>query len=87
MSLTLNTHTVDLDLDVAAIGNWKSDLGLTYMNQVNDNRFDLGLSPLIPNYDNYSFGGHFITRFVQPKYELEFGIRHDIRHYQIRTFG
>ncbi len=86
LALTLNTHSLDLDLDINARGNWKSDAGLTYMNQVNDNRFDLGVTPLIPNYDNYTFGGHFITRFVQTKYELEFGLRHDFKHYQIRKF-
>ncbi len=84
LALTLDTHTFDLDLDVVPIGNWKSDVGLSFMSQVNDNRFDLGISPLIPNFDNYTIGGHFITRFVQPKYELEFGLRQDFKHYQIR---
>lgn len=86
LSLALITHTVDLDLDLEPMGNWKSDVGISYINQVNENGADLGISPLIPNYDNYTIGAHFITRYVQDKFELELGIRHDYKYFQIRTF-
>jgi iron complex outermembrane recepter protein len=86
LSLSLITHTIDLDLDLVPMGNWKSDVGISYINQVNENGTDLGVSPLIPNYDNYTIGGYFITRYVQNKFELELGVRHDIQQYQIRKF-
>lgn len=86
LSLSLITHTVDLDLELVPMGSWKSDVGFSYINQVNENGTNLGISPLIPNYDNYTVGAHFITRYVQNKFELEFGIRHDIKHFQIRKF-
>jgi len=86
LSLSLITHTMDLDLDLVPMGNWKSDVGISYINQVNENGSDLGVSPLIPNYDNYTVGAHFITRYVQNKFELELGIRHDFKYFQIRKY-
>ena len=86
LSLELATHTVDLDLDLAPMGRWKGDIGVSLMYQLNENVPGTGIRPLIPHFENYTVGGHLIERYVQEKYELEFGIRYDFKHYLVKKF-
>lgn len=84
--LDLYTHTVDLDLDMDHIGNWKWDVGASFMYQNNENNPETGIRPLIPDFENTTGGAHVIGRFIQPNYELEAGARYDFKHYLIKRF-
>jgi iron complex outermembrane receptor protein len=86
LSLDLTTHTMELDLDVAPIGKWKGDIGASFLIQANNNLAETGIRPLIPNFDNMTAGFHVIGRYVQERYELEFGLRYDYKRYLIKKF-
>ncbi len=86
LSLDLITHTLELDLDLAPIGKWKGDVGASFMVQANENSSETGIRPLIPNFDNVTAGFHAIGRYVESRYELEFGLRYDYKHYLVRKF-
>lgn len=86
LSLDLYTHTVDLDLDMDHIGNWKWDVGASFMYQNNENNPETGIRPLIPDFENWVAGAHVIGRFIQTNYELEAGARYDYRHYLVKRF-
>ena len=86
LSLELATHTVDLDLDLLPIGRWKGDVGVSLMYQLNENVPGTGIRPLIPDFENFTVGGHLIERYVREKYELEFGVRYDFKHYLVKKF-
>lgn len=86
LSLDLYTHTVDLDLDMDHIGNWKWDIGASFMYQNNENDSETGIRPLIPDFENWVAGAHVIGRYIRPTYELEAGARYDFRHYLIKRF-
>lgn len=86
LSLDLVTHTLDVDLDMSVKGNWKWDVGASFLYQTNVNNPETGIRPLIPNFENWTAGAHLIGRFIKPKYELEFGGRYDFRHYLIKRF-
>lgn len=86
LSLDLFTHTVDFDLDMASMDNWKWDVGSSFMYQNNENNPETGIRPLIPDFENWTAGAHVISRYIQPSYELEAGARYDFRHYLIKRF-
>lgn len=86
LSLDLITHTLELDLDVNPIGRWKGDIGASFLIQANNNLAETGIRPLIPNFDNMTAGFHVIGRYVQERYELEFGLRYDYKQYLIKKF-
>ncbi|MBO6495424.1 MAG: TonB-dependent receptor [Roseivirga sp.] len=86
LSLDLYTHTLDLDFDMRHRGNWKWDVGASFMYQNNENDSETGIRPLIPDFENWVAGAHLIARFIKPSYELEAGARYDFRHYLIKRF-
>lgn len=86
LSLDLVTHTLDVDLDMAIRGNWKWDIGASFLYQVNENNPETGIRPLIPDFENWTAGAHLIGRFIKSTYELEFGVRYDYRHYLVKRF-
>ena len=86
LSLDLATHTIELDLDVAPMGKWKSDIGASFMYQNNENDPETGIRPLIPDFEVWTAGAHLITRYVEDRYELEFGLRYDFKHYLVKRF-
>ncbi len=86
LSLDLYTHTVDLDLDMEHKGNWKWDVGASFMYQNNENNPETGVRPLIPDFENLTAGAHLISRYIQPNFELEAGLRYDFKHYLIKRF-
>ncbi|MCE7994066.1 MAG: TonB-dependent receptor [Roseivirga sp.] len=86
LSLDLITHTLELDLDLAPMGKWKGDIGASFLMQANENATETGIRPLIPNFDNLTAGFHVIGRYVEDKYELEFGLRYDYKHYLVKKF-
>lgn len=86
LSLDLVTHTLELDMDLAPMGKWKGDVGASFLVQANENDSETGIRPLIPNFDNLTAGFHVIGRYVETRYELEFGLRYDFKHYLVRKF-
>lgn len=86
LSLDLITHTLELDLDLAPLGKWKGDVGASFLMQANENSAETGVRPLIPNFDNLTAGFHAIGRYVETRYELEFGLRYDFKHYLVKKF-
>lgn len=86
LSLDLVTHTVDFDLDMVPMGNWKWDVGTSFMYQNNENDSETGIRPLIPDFENVTAGAHVISRYVREDYELEAGVRYDYRYYLIKRF-
>ncbi|GAB5522591.1 MAG: TonB-dependent receptor [Roseivirga sp.] len=86
LSLDLVTHTLELDMDLAPMGKWKGDVGASFLMQANENDSETGIRPLIPNFDNLTAGFHVIGRYVETRYELEFGLRYDFKHYLVRKF-
>lgn len=86
LSLGLNTHTLDIDLDKSVKGNWKWDVGASFMHQSNENDTETGIRPLIPNFTNITAGAHVISRYVRSSFELEIGARYDFKHYLIKRF-
>ncbi len=87
LSLNLVTHTIDLDLDMVARGNWKWDVGASFMYQNNENDSETGVRPLIPDFENLTAGGHLIGRYILPNLEFEFGARYDYRYYLVKRFN
>ncbi|WP_421977350.1 TonB-dependent receptor [Roseivirga seohaensis] len=86
LSLELITHTVELDLDMKPIGDFKGDIGASFLFQGNSNDSETGIKPLIPNFDNWTVGVHGIWRYIQNSYELEAGVRYDYKHYLVKRF-
>lgn len=87
LSLDLVTHTVDFDLDMYAKGNWKWDVGASFMYQNNENNPETGVRPLIPDFENITAGAHLIGRYILPSIEFEFGARYDHRYYLVKRFN
>lgn len=86
LSLDLITHTLELDLDLSPMGKWKGDIGTSFLMQANENAPETGIRPLIPNFDNLTAGFHVIGRYVEDRYEFEFGLRYDYKHYLVKKF-
>ncbi|MHA7099358.1 TonB-dependent receptor [Roseivirga pacifica] len=86
LSLDLYTHTVELDLNFTAGEYWRGDAGFSFMYQNNENNPETGIRPLIPDFENWTGGAHGIMRYVRDKYELEAGVRYDMKHYLVKRF-
>lgn len=79
ISLDIFTHTLDLVVEQHAIGRFKGEFGVNSMYQRNKNNAGTNASFLIPDYKNFGIGAFVIEKYVQPKWELEAGIRYDFR--------
>ncbi|PKQ67069.1 TonB-dependent receptor [Raineya orbicola] len=86
LSLQLQTHTFDAVLEHHAWKNFQGSLGASTLWQDNYNVPGTGITPLLPNFTNFSQGIFWVERFVKPTYELEWGLRYDFRHTEVRTF-
>ncbi|MGW8121715.1 TonB-dependent receptor [Roseivirga echinicomitans] len=86
LSLELITHTLELDLDMKPMGDFKADIGASFLFQGNSNDPETGIMPLIPNFDNWTAGVHAIWRYIKDQYELEAGVRYDFKHYLVKRF-
>lgn len=86
LSLDLYTHTIELDLNFTMGEYWRGDAGFSFMYQNNENNPETGIRPLIPDFENWTGGMHGIMRYVREKYELEAGIRYDMKHYLVKRF-
>ncbi len=85
LSLQLQTHTLDAILEHHAWKNFRGSLGLNILWQDNYNVPGTGITPLLPNFTNFSQGLFWIERFVKPAYEIEWGLRYDFRHTEVQA--
>ena len=65
---------------------WKGSIGLTGSYNRNRNVPGTGTKPLIPWYNNLEAGLFWVEKWLQEKYELEFGLRYDHRYLKAKTF-
>ncbi len=81
MDLVLSTQTIDAAYHISHSNYLKGTWGVNGMLQVNNNTPGTGTTPLIPNFDSYTFGAYAVERFVKERYELEAGIRYDLKYF------
>lgn len=87
LDLELFTNTLDLSYDHAARKHWNGSVGISVMQQTNNNIPGTGVTPLIPNYDMYNLGVFAIERFTKGHLELEGGVRYDYRYVDVARFN
>ncbi len=76
----LQTHTVDVNATYFDGRKWKAILGMNGLYQHNRNVAGTLTTPLIPDYVSNALGAYAIGRLVQHRYELEAGLRYDIKN-------
>lgn len=84
LNLTLNTQTLNLNLDQKQIGNFTGQVGLDGIYQ--DNFFKNGDRLFIPAYKSYGGGAYAVERWRQDHWTIEGGLRFDDRHYDVVNF-
>ncbi|GAB4124308.1 MAG: TonB-dependent receptor [Raineya sp.] len=86
LSLLLQTHTFDAVLEHHAWRDFRGSFGINTLFQTNYNIPETGIIPLLPDFTNFTQGVFWIEKFIQKNYEIEWGLRYDYRHTQVRTF-
>lgn len=59
-------------------GAWRSEIGGQYSAVDNRNQAGTGITPLIPNYTEYSYGSYAVQRYKRGALTLEGGVRLDL---------
>ncbi|MDN3670578.1 TonB-dependent receptor [Echinicola jeungdonensis] len=80
LDLELFSNTFDFSYDHPVKDHWNGSIGLSVLQQVNNNIPGTGVTPLIPNYDLINLGVYAIEKFTKGHVELEGGIRYDYRY-------
>ena len=86
LSLLLQTHTFDAVLEHHAWRDFRGSFGINTLSQTNYNLPETGIIPLLPDFSNFTQGLFWIEKFIKKNYEIEWGLRYDYRHTQVRTF-
>jgi iron complex outermembrane receptor protein len=81
LNLTLNTQTLNLNLDHKAIGNIKGQVGIDGIYQ--HNTFRNGDRLFIPTYNSLGGAAYLIERYSKSNWTIEGGIRYDQRWYEM----
>ena len=81
LNLTLNTQTVNLNLDHRRIGNLSGQIGIDGIYQ--ENFFKPGDRLFIPNYQSLGGGAYLIERYTFGKFTAEGGLRYDWRWFEV----
>lgn len=81
LNLTLNTQTLNLNLDHKPLGNVKGQVGLDGIYQ--ENFSAAGDRLFIPNYRSLGIAGYAIERWQHNQWTLEAGLRYDYRNYDV----
>lgn len=81
LNLTLNTQTLNLNLDLRQQGAFSTQLGIDGIYQQNFIRD--GDRPFIPNYNGYGAAAYAIERWKGAGWNLEAGLRYDQRLYDM----
>lgn len=79
--MVLNTQSLDILLKGA-----QSTYGAQALLQVNNNTPGTGTTPIIPNFDSYSFGMFGIRHFNIKRLRFELGLRYDLKHLDIAGY-
>ena len=87
LDLTLKTHTLDVMLDHRPIKDFIGAVGISGLYQ--NNRWDpeTGRDPIIPWFNQYNIGVFLIERLVKDRWELETGIRYDLKYLDAKIFN
>lgn len=78
LDLVLQTQAADIHWKNNYNRKWKSQIGVSTEYQSNHSAPGTGVTPLIPNYKNIGAGLYAIQNYIQPRYELEAGLRYDL---------
>lgn len=81
LNLTLNTQTLNLNLDHRAFGPITGSVGVDGMYQ--DNFFRDGDRLFIPNYSSMGGAAYWIERYRHKNWTLEGGLRYDYKWYDV----
>lgn len=81
LNLTLNTQTLDLNLEHKQIGKLNGQAGINGIYQAN--YFQPGDRLFIPNYASTGWAGYVIERYKQNANTWELGLRYDDRSYDM----
>lgn len=81
LNLTLQTHTLNVNLDHKKLSGLNGQVGLDMIAQ--DNRFRNGDRIFIPTYESRGGAGYLIERYRIGNINLEAGLRYDMRWYGV----
>ncbi|MCD6064520.1 MAG: TonB dependent receptor, partial [Flavipsychrobacter sp.] len=81
LNLTLNTQTLNLNLDHKALGGIKGQVGVDGIYQTNT--FQNGDRLFIPTYSSLGGAAYLIERYSKNNWTLEAGVRYDNRWYEM----
>jgi Outer membrane receptor proteins, mostly Fe transport len=81
LNLTLNTQTLNINLDHKPIGAIKGQIGIDGIMQIN--RFENGDRVFIPSYNSQGAAAYLIERYAVKKWKFEAGLRYDYRDYEM----
>lgn len=81
LNLTLNTQTLNLNLDHKKFKNISGQVGIDGMYQ--HNTFKNGDRVFIPSYYALGFAAYAIERYTKGKWALETGLRFDYKHFEM----
>ncbi|GGF45252.1 TonB-dependent receptor [Echinicola rosea] len=79
LDLELFTNTIDVSYEHTSNENWNGSIGVSALQQANNNIPGTGVTPLIPNYDMLNLGAFLIEKYTNGPLELEGGVRYDYR--------
>lgn len=83
LAFGLGTATYNLQWHLPEAQHWRTTLGLSGMNQHNQNG---GEERIIPDYTFNDAGAFLFTQGIFPKYTLSGGVRYDHRHIRSKAF-
>jgi iron complex outermembrane recepter protein len=83
LNLSLNTHTVNLNLDHRKIGKMEGQVGVDAISQ--QNYLGNGDRIFIPNFLMYGAAAYLIERYKIGKTTLEAGVRYDNRYFDVNN--
>ncbi len=81
LNLTLNTQTLNLNLDQKPVKNFTGQIGIDGIYQ--DNSFQNGDRLFIPGYTSAGGGAYAIERWKKNSWTVEGGVRFDYRYYDV----
>lgn len=83
LDLKLTTHSFDGDWEFGKENKYTFCIGANGMIQQNSNVFGTNRIPFIPNYNSFSGGPFFVSKFLLNKWTLDIGARYDYRQYEV----
>ncbi len=86
LDLKLTTHSFDGDWEFGKENKNTFCVGVNGMIQQNSNVFGTNRIPFIPNYNSFSGGPFFVSKFFLNKWTLDVGARYDYRHYDVAGY-